>query len=152
MAINREHITEKKTGLLIEIPHSKTDQSGAGQLVGILARPDSPYCPINALDDWLITTEIKQRAIFRRLYKGDRLSDTRLTDRSVSNIPKQCAKSAAIKKEDIDRLSGHSLRRGFITSAAEAGTDMTANMRQTRHNAQSRHRQGYKAVTCHFLR
>ena len=133
VAIDRAHITQEKNGLVINIPYSKTDQAGTGQQVGILTRPDSPYCPVTALDSWLVTADIKRGAIFRRIYKGDRLSDARLTDRSVSNILKQCASTTGVSTEERDLYSGHSLRRGFITSAVAAGTDITAIMRQTRH-------------------
>ena len=48
VAIDREHITQERNGLVINIPYSKTDQRGLGQKVGILTRPDSPYCPVAA--------------------------------------------------------------------------------------------------------
>ena len=54
----------------------------------------------------------------------------RLSDRAVALVVKEYAAKAGL---DVDGFSGHSLRAGYITTAAEAGADMHRIMDQSRH-------------------
>jgi hypothetical protein len=59
--------------------------------------------------------------VFRPIAKGQRLLEARLTDRSVANIVKiHCARAGL----DPAVFSGHSLRSGFLTSAAARGASI----------------------------
>lgn len=133
VAITIEHIEKRKTGWIITIPYSKTDQSGAGAEVALLARPDSPYCPVAALEHWLTAAKISSGAIFRRCFNGGAIGDTPLSARSVSLTIKSVAKKAGYDISEIERFSGHSLRRGFITSVAHSGQGLLPIMNHTRH-------------------
>ena len=44
----------------------------------ILAQPDSPYCPVAALQAWVAAAKISEGAVFVRVYRSDTLSDKRL--------------------------------------------------------------------------
>jgi site-specific recombinase XerD len=55
-----------------------------------------------------------------------------LTDRHIANVIKARAKKAGL---DPDQFSGHSLRAGFITSAANAGADVFRVMDVSRHRS-----------------
>ena len=65
-------------------------------------------------------SKIKTGPLFRRFAKGSVITDHRLTDQSVVLIIKDCLKFAGIENKNF---SGHSLRSGFATVAAEFGAD-----------------------------
>ena len=56
--------------------------------------------------------------VFRSVLKGGRLNDARLSNVGVARIVKRYAERAGLDPSDYAR---HSLRNGFLTSAAEAG-------------------------------
>ena len=62
--------------------------------------------------------------------KGSALTKHRLTDQSVVLVIKNCLKLAGI---DNNNFSGHSLRSGFATVAAESGADERSIMAMTGH-------------------
>ena len=74
----------------------------------------------------------RQRAghVFRRMRRGDTLTDQRLSDQSVALIVKRCANGAGVPPE---LLSGHSLRAGYATAAATAGVEERKIANVTRH-------------------
>jgi site-specific recombinase XerD len=53
--------------------------------------------------------------------KGGRVSQARLTDQAVAEIVKRYAERLGL---DLTLFSGHSLRAGFLTSAAERGASI----------------------------
>jgi integrase len=73
------------------------------------------------------------RAILRPQRAHSRTSITRLSDRSVARIVQRTAKAAGL---DPARYGGHSLRSGFMTTAAEKGRPLEAIMRQTGHKTE----------------
>jgi integrase len=72
-------------------------------------------CPVAAFNAWLRAAGITAGPLFRPVAKGERLRKARLTDRSVATIVKAHAARAGL---DPANFSGHSLRSGFLTSAA----------------------------------
>ena len=70
------------------------------------------------------------RAIFRRLHRGDKVGASRLTPKSVALVVKGLA-----AKVDLDpaRYAGHTLRRGFLTSAAGQHPSIFKRADQPRH-------------------
>ena len=75
-------------------------------------------------------SKIKSGPIFRRFAKGLALTNKRLTDQSVVLLIKQYLNLAGI---DNKNFSGHSLRSGFATVAAESGADERSIMAMTGH-------------------
>jgi site-specific recombinase XerD len=110
---------ETETGLLVKIRSSKTDQERVGATIAI-ARGDVA-CPAKALREWLDAAGIEAGPIFRPIDEGGTVKASRLTDRSVANIVKAYAKRAGF---DDSTFSGHSLRAGFLTSAAGKGASI----------------------------
>ena len=88
------------------------------------------YCPVVNLKKWLEISKIKSGPIFRRFSKGLSLSDKRLTDQSVVLLLKYYLRLAGIENKNF---SGHSLRSGFATVAAESGADERSIMAMTGH-------------------
>jgi site-specific recombinase XerD len=70
--------------------------------------------------------------IFRAINKAGTVAAERLTDRSVANIVKSYAGRAGF---DASTFSGHSLRSGFLTSAAAKGASISKMMDVSRHKS-----------------
>lgn len=116
VALRVEDLQPDDDGFRVLIRKSKTDQEGAGQRIAV---PHGSHLrPVGAVYDWLATAQISEGPIFRPIAKGGRILATALTDRSVATIVKRYASAAGL---DPAIYSGHSLRSGFITSAAKTG-------------------------------
>ena len=118
VAILFEDIDFVPEGVKIFIKRSKTDQSGEGMTKGIPYFSNQNYCPVISLKNWLEKSEIKSGRIFD------------MSDRSVALTVK---KYTAIAGLDSNKYSGHSLRSGFATSAAELGAEERNIMAMTGH-------------------
>ena len=119
-------------GLKINIKRSKTDQFGAGSTKGLPYFENSQYCPVVSIKKWIEISKINSGALFRRFTKGSNLSEKRLTDQTVALLIKEYLGLAGI---DSTNYSGHSLRSGFATSAAEAGVEERTIMAMTGHKS-----------------
>jgi integrase len=130
ISIDHEDLDFVPEGLKITIKRSKTDQFGEGMIKGLPYFTNETYCPIVNLKKWLETSKIKSGPIFRRFSKGSILTEKRLTDQSVVLLIKKYLKLAGI---DNNNFSGHSLRSGFATVAADSGADERSIMAMTGH-------------------
>jgi len=119
-------------GLKIKIRKSKTDQFGEGSVKALPYFDNPKYCPVISLKNWINISKIHSDSLFRRFLKGSRLSGNRLTDQTVALLIKEYLKIAGI---DSKNYSGHSLRSGFATSAAEAGAEERNIMAMTGHKS-----------------
>ena len=119
-------------GLKIQIKRSKTDQFGEGFVKALPYFDSSKYCPVISLKNWIEISKIKSGPLFRRFIKGPRLSENRLTDQTVALLIKEYLNLAGI---DSKNYSGHSLRSGFATSAAESGVEERSIMAMTGHKS-----------------
>ena len=119
-------------GIKISIKRSKTDQFGVGSVKGLPYFENSQYCPVLSLKNWIEISEISSGPLFRRFSKGNKLSEHRLTDQTVALLIKKYLNIAGI---DSKNYSGHSLRSGFATSAAEAGAEERTIMAMTGHKS-----------------
>ena len=132
VALDYDDLDFVPEGLKINIRRSKTDQFGEG-FVKALPYFDNPqYCPVVSLKRWLTIAKINSGSLFRRFLKGSRLSESRLTDQTVALLIKNYLNIAGI---DSRNYSGHSLRSGFATSAAEAGAEERSIMEMTGHKS-----------------
>ncbi len=121
-----------REGLVVTVRRSKTDQEGAGQVVGLPRGQHAETCPDRALAAWLELAGIAAGPIFRAVDKAGRVRRTRLSGYDVARIVKRAAERAGL---DPARYAGHSLRAGLATSAAIAGAEERDIMRQTRHQS-----------------
>ena len=119
-------------GVKIQIRRSKTDQFGEGLVKALPYFDNSRYCPVVSLKNWINISKISSDALFRRFSKGSRLSEHRLTDQTVALLIKKYLELAGI---DSKNYSGHSLRSGFATSAAESGAEERNIMAMTGHKS-----------------
>ena len=119
-------------GLKINLKRSKTDQFGEGLVKGLPYFNNTKYCPVLTLKKWIEVSNINSGSLFRRFSKGSKLTDNRLTDQTVALLIKQYLNLAGIENKNY---SGHSLRSGFATSAAESGAEERNIMAMTGHKS-----------------
>ena len=130
ISINHEDLDFVEEGVKITLQRSKTDQFGEGLVKGLPYFANEKYCPVTSLKNWISFSKIKEGPIFRRFSKGSILTNNRLTDQSVVLIIKNYLNLAGIENQNF---SGHSLRSGFATVAAESGADERSIMAMTGH-------------------
>jgi len=67
-----EWIEFVREGIIITLPHSKTDQEGKGLAAAIPIRPDA-LCPVQALLAWRDASRCHTGSIYRRLTKSGKV-------------------------------------------------------------------------------
>jgi integrase len=132
VGVQVEHITHLPTGIEIFLPYSKTDQDKNGRIVFIPHAHDESRCPVKALGEWLEISGIKEGFIFRAVTRHDRVARHGLSAQSVALVVKA---SVARVGGDAKNSSGHSLRAGYCTSAAEKGLQPWQIREQTGHKS-----------------
>ena len=129
VALNCTDKERVRQGIVINLCKSKTDQEGAGRKIGVpFGR--SIWCPVTALERWLEAADIEDGPIFRRVDRHRRVSTERLSAEAVCLVVRERAAAAGFVPRGF---SGHSLRAGFATSAAQAGVSALKIRSQTGH-------------------
>jgi integrase len=128
-------------GILITLARSKASQDKAETVV--IPRADFlPAC--EALEAWAARAQLQPgEPIFRAVNNRHVIAAERLTAHSVSRIVKRAMRDIARKrgksideaKEMVRRFSGHSLRAGFVTSAAAVDVPPLRIAQHTRHKS-----------------
>jgi site-specific recombinase XerD len=130
VALQVSDITEVPDGFRILIRRSKTDQTGEGQ--EIVVPRGAKIRPVEAVQAWLQAAQITEGLLFRVVRQAGRVEPWGLRGHDVARVVKQYAAKAGL---DPTELSGHSLRAGFATSAAETGASVLKIMETTRHRS-----------------
>lgn len=131
VGLNVEDLTFTPDGLIVMLRRSKTDQEGQGRKIGVPRLSTSDACPVRAVRDWMHAGGIDKGPLFRSVAVGGRLQEERLSDRAVALVVKRTLPAG----KDARKFAGHSLRAGFVTSAANGGASVKAIMRQTGHRS-----------------
>jgi site-specific recombinase XerD len=129
VALDCEDIEETESGLRVTIARSKTDQEGEGATIAIVR--GSIACPVDALQAWRDAGGITAGPVFRSIRKGGKVG-ARLSAQSVADVVKARAENVGL---DPALFAGHSLRAGFLTSAAKRGASIFKMMDQSRHRS-----------------
>ena len=116
--IDLEDLEFTKEGVKIFLKRSKTDQSGEGMIKAIPYFKDINFCPIHSLKKWIEISQINKGLIFD------------ISDKMVAILIKKYLSEAGF---DSEKYSGHSLRSGFATVAADSGADEKSIMTMTGH-------------------
>ena len=132
VSLDNDDLDFVSEGVKINIKRSKTDQFGEGFTKALPYFDSSQYCPVISLKNWLDISKITSGPVFRRFLKGSKLSENRLTDQTVAILIKKYLNLAGINSKNY---SGHSLRSGFATSAAESGVEERNIMAMTGHKS-----------------
>jgi site-specific recombinase XerD len=130
VSLDYEDLDFVEKGLKIRLRKSKTDQFGQSSLKGLPYFDNAQYCPVVSIRKWIDISKINSGPLFRRFTKGSKLSHKRLSDQTVALLIKDYLKITGI---DSRNYSGHSLRSGFATSAAESGAEERSIMAMTGH-------------------
>ena len=112
-----------KEGLKIFIQRSKTDQSGEGMTKAIPYFKDKNFCPVVSIKNWIEIIKNKTNSLIFDI-----------SDKMVAVLIKKYLQKAGF---DNTKYSGHSLRSGFATVAADHGADEKSIMNITGHKSSS---------------
>lgn len=116
---------ELADGYVIRIQRSKTDQRGIGRDVYIPIS-GKRLSPAKVLGEWLKC--VKTGKLFTNIRKNQVLGDS-ISYQGVLDIIRNRAYLAGIK--NYESVSGHSLRRGYVTTAYKLKFDNRAIAKQT---------------------
>jgi site-specific recombinase XerD len=131
-ALEVRHLDISDEGLRVTVERPKTDQEQEGATVAVV-RGDVA-CPVTAVSAWLAAARITEGPVFRTIAKakggGRRVLDRALTPYTIGEVVKQYAARAGFNPA---KFGGHSLRAGFLTSAAARGKALDRMMAVSRH-------------------
>lgn len=149
VALDVADLREDREGLRVMVRRSKTDQEGQGFEKAI---PHGRFIrPVALVQDWLDAAGIIGGPVFRPVSRSGRVRGTgigisdsapkaelygqavkppRLTTQAVADIIKRYAAAAGL---EASTFGAHSLRAGYITTAAERGADLARIMDQSGH-------------------
>jgi len=123
------NLCEVPDGLRITIRRSKTDQTGEACELPIPRGSKLRPVDINA---WLAISGLTSGPLFRAVRLGGKISDEALKPDCTARVIKKYARRIGL---DAAIYSGHSLRSGFLTSAAESGAFLLRMADQSRHKS-----------------
>ncbi|MDR7039746.1 site-specific recombinase XerD [Methylobacterium sp. BE186] len=128
-ALDVADLREDKEGLRVFVRRSKTDQEGRGIEKAI---PHGRFIrPVALVREWLEAAGITEGPVFRPVSRSGNVRQAgRLTTQAVADIVKKYATAAGL---DASTFGAHSLRAGYITTAAERGADLARIMDQSGH-------------------
>lgn len=157
VALDVADLREDRDGLRVMVRRSKTDQEGQGFEKAI---PHGRFIrPVALVRDWLDAAGITEGPVFRPVSRSGRVrgfanmtnpagarqhgedqtsadgltnvaTPPRLTTQAVADIMKRFVAAAGL---DASTFGAHSLRSGYITTAAERGADLARIMDQSGH-------------------
>lgn len=130
VALQVEDVKFVREGIRLLIRRSKGDQEGKGQFIPVPAAANLDACPVKAVREWMRVAGLSAGPLFRRLHRGNTVGWKALHENEVGRILKR---HLAEIGEDPAAYSAHSLRAGFLTSAAMAGKPIHEMQRVSRH-------------------
>ena len=129
VALEVGDIENHPDGIIVHKRRSKTDQESAGRRIEV-GYGHTTTCPIRALRTWLDSADIADGPVFRSVDRHNNISQKALSDRAVANVIKRHVTQLGHNAADF---SGHSLRRGFSTTASRNGASERTISRTTGH-------------------
>lgn len=133
VSLNVEDVAFTREGVVVKLRKSKTDQESKGHEFPVLYGTDPDTCPVRVLKDWVDVREAESGPLFIDVTRGCWPTSRRLSDRAVARLIKRAAKAAGLSEKEIRELGGHSLRAGFLTTAAKLGRSIPAMQKFSRH-------------------
>lgn len=128
VALDVADLARVPDGLRVRIGRSKTDQEARGAIIAV---PDGRRLrPVQHLDAWLAAAGLTEGRVFRSVVNGR--VGTALSAQSVALVVKARAAAAGYSTADF---AAHSLRSGFLTSAAGAGASIWKMREVSRHKS-----------------
>lgn len=126
----------RAAGLVVVVRRSKGDQEGAGQHVGVTRGEHEVTDPVAAVERWISMTGARgSDPVFVPITWSDRRPGLEaMSGAAVGRVVTDRAAAAGLGHLHV---TGHSLRAGHATTAAEAGVPADRLMRTTRHRSLS---------------
>lgn len=129
-------VTFSDSGLIVRLRRSKTDREGIGVDVGIPRGSSAVTCPVTAMEGWRARFEQQlgadagePRPCFTRVGRAGRIGTQPLTPEGVTMMVRKRAEEVGLH----GKWGGRSLRRGFISTAADLGIRLEDIAKQSRH-------------------
>ena len=119
---------KRAEGMMVHVRRSKTDPKGVGQRVAVIS--GKSIKPVGHVERWLRASEIRKGFVFQTLLRGGVASGRPLDPGDIARTVKRHARKIGL---DPREYSGHSLRAGFVTSAAAHHARIDKIMEVTRH-------------------
>jgi integrase len=132
VGLNIEDLTKHENGYIITIWRSQTDQEGRGRFVAIPR--GGKLKPAESLEEWLAILRrhgYTSGPVFRQVQRGS-VYPGRIPVQTAQRVIKYYAAQLGY---DPREFSGHSLRAGFVTSAALRNAPEEAIAKQTGHRS-----------------
>jgi len=125
-------VAMKPAGLVLAIRRSKGDQDQGGQVIGVARGQHPETDPVTAVHAWISAARLTPvDPLFSLVARSDlRVVPRHLEGKQINRILSSRAADAGLA--DL-QLSGHSLRAGHATTAAEHGVPADRLARTTRH-------------------
>ena len=133
-----EDVEFVEEGAVVLLRSSKTDQAAAGAYKGIPYGEDPTTCPVSHLSRWIavlrgrdgVATRSLKGPLFRAVGRYGTVRHTKMARESITRMVARRAVEAGLPP---GRYSGHSLRAGLVTGAAEMGVPDNKIMEQSKH-------------------
>ena len=135
IALDVEHLAWSDDGVKLLLTRSKTDKEGEGVEIMIVSGRYDVTCPVRALRGWLEVAAIKSGPVFRKVNKGGRVEERRLSEDAVRQILLRRAALAGVTGTLSEPISPHGLRAGCVTTAYRNGVPDEEIMGHTRHRS-----------------
>jgi integrase len=128
-SIRLEDLTFTRDGFVVLLKKSKTDQEGEGIEKAIPYGSNPITCPVRAVKDWIEVSKIQSGPLFCPINRHNQLLSKSLTGHAIALIVKR----SYLEEDKAFCVSGHSLRAGFVTTAARKKVPEHLIMKQTGH-------------------
>lgn len=140
-----EDVEYRPLGLVLTVPYSKTDQTGAGAKVPINHQHETDCpdldgctghgpCPVCLLREWVAAASISSGPIWRSVDRWEHVGDKAISGQSVSLILKDAVTAAGMNAAPY---SSHSLRAGFVSSMDDHNVPRAAIRSVTLHQTEA---------------
>ena len=114
-ALTVDDVRFEARGAAVNLRRSKTDQEGEGRVVALPRLGRSACCPVAARETWLAQGGITDGPVFRTCSMHGNLTANAIGGgRGVARIVQRLVEAAGLDGD----FAAHSLRAGFVTSAA----------------------------------
>jgi integrase len=147
LAIRIEDLEFSEHGVIVHLPRSKCDAEGKGAMVPIPRVKDPIMCPVGYVERWiahLAELDIRSGWLFRRVNGDGLMGAQRMHPDSWGPLIKAIADNAGV---DASRITTHSPRAGFATSAAHKGKTLEQIMRHGRWTSERQARSYIRPAT-----